>query len=97
MKTFRKAAATETRNARKAIASRGGTRSLSASLSPSQHVLSGRLLRRAARSGARIEASEVPGEGVRSGPTIAVEIDSRTRAMLSIEPHNRTILTCCFT
>lgn len=97
MKTFRKSASTETRNARKAIAFRGGARSLSTSLSSSQHVLSGRRLRRAARSGARIEGFEVAGEGARSGPTIAIEIDPHTRAALSLDPHDGTFLTCHFT
>lgn len=82
MKTFRKSASTETRNARKAIAFRGAARGLSASLSPSQHVLSGRRLRRAARSGARIEAFEVPEKGAPYRPAVAIDIDPFTRAIL---------------
>ena len=82
MKTFRKSASTETRSARKAIAFRGGARSLSASLSQSQQVLSGRRLRRAARSGARIEAYVVPEKGETYRPTIAFDIDPYTRVIL---------------
>jgi hypothetical protein len=83
MKTFRKSASTETRNARKAIAFRGGARGLSATLSQSQHVLSGRRLRRAARSGVRIEAIEVREKGTPNRPTVAIAIDPFFRTILS--------------
>ncbi|HEX8554318.1 MAG TPA: hypothetical protein VF695_06390 [Sphingomonas sp.] len=84
MKTFRKSASTETRNARRAIAFRGGARNHSPNLSQSQQILTGRRLRRASRSGARIEGFVVPEEGAPHRPTIAIDID----------PYLRTILSC---
>ena len=75
MKTHRMSKSTENRNARKAIAFRGGGSGLSAPLSQSQHVLSGRRLRRAARSAARLQAFVVPEEGAPRRPTVAVDVD----------------------
>nr|WP_314471481.1 hypothetical protein [uncultured Sphingomonas sp.] len=82
MKTHRMSKSTENRNARKAIAFRGGGSGLSAPLSQSQHVLSGRRLRRAARSAARLQAFVVPEEGAPRRPTVAVDVDPYTRAVL---------------
>lgn len=82
MKTSRKSASTENRNARKAIAFRGGASNQTPTLPPSQHVLSDRRLRRAARSSARLDIFVVPGEGAPYRPTIAVDIDPFTRMIL---------------
>jgi hypothetical protein len=82
MKTFRKSASTEDRNARKAIAFRGGARRVGATIPQEQQIVSGRRLRRAARSGkARIDSYLVEdGVTLRHMPvTLAVLVDPYTR------------------
>jgi hypothetical protein len=83
MKTFRMSDSTENRNARKAIDFRGGTRRTGAKIPQEQQVMSGRRLRRAARSGkARIDKFMVQDDGTLRHLPADIDIDPQTCAFL---------------
>ncbi|KQS49516.1 hypothetical protein [Sphingomonas sp. Leaf198] len=83
MKTHRKSHSTENRNARKAIAFRGGARRTGATIPQEQQIVSGRRLRRAARSGkAPIDTFMIQDDGTLRHLLADVDIAPHTRAFL---------------
>ncbi len=82
MKTRRMSRSTENRNAHKAIAFRGGAPGADSKLSEGQQIVTGRRLRRAARSrSSRLQAFVLQDDGTLGRPTVEVDLDPFTRAV----------------